>query len=111
MKHPKDTYYKRIIQSSRWQMVRNKYIREHPICENCHDNLAEVVHHRVPLMRFRDNPVKMEQMAFDEDNLMSCCNKCHEEIHKELGKNRNKKEHVIAYHKELVERAIKEYFE
>ena len=111
MRHPKDTHYKQIIQSQRWQIVRNKYIREHPICECCHDKLAEVVHHIEPLMKFRDDLVKMEQMAFDEENLMSCCNACHEELHKQMGKNKNKLEHAIAYHKEKLESFYKNYFE
>ena len=110
MKYQADTAYKKLIQSSRWTKVRNIYIKEHPTCEIC-GKPAVCVHHREPLNRFRNDPIKMEIMCFSEDNLQSLCFDCHERVHRELGKNKNKKEHVKEYHKEILERAIKEYFE
>ena len=110
MKYQADTAYKKLIQSSRWTKVRNIYIKEHPTCEIC-GKPAVCVHHREPVNRFRNDPIKMEIMCFSEDNLQSLCFDCHERVHRELGKNKNKKEHVKEYHKEILERAIKEYFE
>jgi 5-methylcytosine-specific restriction endonuclease McrA len=69
------------------------------------------VHHRVPLMLFRSNPERMEQMAFDESNLMTCCRECHEKLHTILGKNKNKREHAEELHKERLKNFYKNYFE
>lgn len=97
----KDTNYKKLIQSSRWGKVRNKYIKSHPTCECC-GRLATEVHHRIPLMRYRNDPLRMEMLAFDEDNLISVCHDCHEKLHIELGKNKNKREHSKQLHEEQV---------
>jgi len=110
VRYVKDTLYKRLIQSKRWQQVRNRYLKEHPACERC-GKPGEEVHHIKNLMQFREDPIKMEQMAFDDENLMTCCHECHQKLHYEMGKNRNKAEHAAAYHKEKLDNFYKEYFE
>jgi 5-methylcytosine-specific restriction protein A len=110
MKYSTDTLYKQLIQSKEWQRVRNRYIREHPTCEIC-GKLAVCVHHRKPLNWYRNNPDRMRQLCFDEDNLQALCFDCHERVHRELGKNKNKKEHAAAYHKEKLDNFFKEYLE
>ena len=110
MKYNQDTLYKKLIQSPRWFRLRNYYIREHPTCEVC-GKPAFCVHHRIPLNRFRNDPEKMEQMCFNEDNLQSLCFEDHERIHKELGKNKNRKKHAEEYHKEKLDNFYKNYFE
>ena len=110
MKYCQDTNYKKLIQSKRWMQVRNKFIREHPICERC-GKLATEVHHRVPLNRFRNDPFKMEQMAFDEDNLQSLCHVCHRQAHVELDSYKNRRENSKAYHEEKLNTFRKNYFE
>ena len=110
MRYSTDTAYKKLIQSSRWGKVRNQYLKDHPTCEIC-GKPAVCVHHRVPLNRFRDDLVKMEQMCFDIENLQSLCFEDHEKVHMEFGKNKNKKEHAEAYHKEKLKNFYKNYFE
>ena len=106
MKYIKDTYYKELIQSPRWRRVRNLYLHQHPICERC-GKLATEVHHINNLMLYRDDPIKMEQMAFDEDNLMALCHDCHNKVHTEMGKNKNRVKNAEAYHKEKLENFLK----
>ena len=58
-----------------WQVIRDRYISEHPLCEVCKRNgkltPAEEVHHIKPLSQGGTNA---------EDNLMSLCKVCHSEI-------------------------------
>ena len=58
-----------------WQVIRDIYISEHPLCEVCKRNgkltPAEEVHHIKPLSQGGTNA---------EDNLMSLCKVCHSEI-------------------------------
>lgn len=107
----KDPNYVRLIQSTRWRKLRNQYLQEHPICERCHQYLATEVHHIVPLTKFKSDPVKMEQMAFDEDNLQSVCHDCHVKAHIELQKYKYNISNSQKYHKEQVQDFFKNYFE
>lgn len=71
-------YAKRYGQA--WRKVRERYAKEHPLCERCLDEgrltLMDEVHHIVPVSRGGTN---------DEANLMSLCHSCHTKIHHELG--------------------------
>ena len=64
-----------------WQKVRNRHIRQYPLCELCKRQgkyvTANLVHHIKPIADGGTN---------DENNLMSLCVSCHEKIHR-----RNKK--------------------
>ncbi|MBR3288347.1 MAG: HNH endonuclease [Lachnospiraceae bacterium] len=68
---------------SRWDKVRNIYIKEHPLCEEClkenKSNIARIVHHIKPIEDGGD------KYAFD--NLMSVCDSCHQKIHTRLKKS------------------------
>ena len=60
---------------SEWRKVRKRYVRLHPLCEEClkHDRLVPVeeVHHILPLADGGTN---------DFSNLMSLCKSCHSAI-------------------------------
>lgn len=60
---------------SGWRRIRDKYISEYPLCEECrkHSKLtpAEEVHHIIPLAKGGTHA---------EDNLMSLCTPCHSAI-------------------------------
>lgn len=88
MKHSKKKEYQRIVWSSKWQQLRAMYKAQHPVCEMCEKNgkttLAKVVHHVVPVEDAKD-AATMEALAYDWNNLMSLCDKCHEKIHHDLG--------------------------
>lgn len=58
-----------------WKRIRDRYIKEHPLCEECskQDKLtpAEEVHHILPLSRGGTHAI---------NNLMSLCKSCHSKI-------------------------------
>lgn len=75
--------------SRAWQRLREWYITNHPLCENCQRYLlsepATEVHHKKP---FRLGKTKEEKwdLFLDVDNLESLCNSCHHKIHEEINK-------------------------
>ena len=58
-----------------WKRIRDRYIKEHPLCEICQKEdkltLAEEVHHVVPLSKGGTHA---------EENLMALCTRCHSTI-------------------------------
>ena len=58
-----------------WKRIRDRYIKEHPLCEECRRQgrltPAEEVHHVLPLSHGGTNSM---------DNLMSLCTSCHSRI-------------------------------
>ncbi|WP_027718763.1 HNH endonuclease [Desulfovirgula thermocuniculi] len=62
---------------SRWQRVREMYLRRHPLCELCEQEgritPATIVHHK--------QPIKHGGHALDMENLMSVCRECHIRLH------------------------------
>ena len=58
-----------------WKRLRDKYIKQHPLCERC-GAIATEVHHIVPIIEGGKN--------HSIDNLMSVCESCHKEIHREM---------------------------
>jgi len=73
-----------VYNSTRWRKLRTIKIANDPLCEVCLSKdiitAAEQVHH---IHRFSDSTTEDEKisLAFDYDNLMSICSKCHTEIH------------------------------
>ncbi|MDD4291045.1 MAG: HNH endonuclease signature motif containing protein [Clostridia bacterium] len=63
-----------------WKRIRNHYIKQHPLCEECKRNgkltVATEVHHIVPLGNGGTH---------DDKNLMSLCKPCHSRITAESG--------------------------
>lgn len=59
----------------RWKRIRDRYIKGHPLCEECqkHGRLTPVeeVHHILPLSKGGSN---------NPENLMSLCKSCHSAI-------------------------------
>lgn len=80
-----------IYNKQQWKKLRNSYIAEHPLCEECMKKgkitPAEEVHHKIP---FLSGSTYQEQinLAYDYNNLMSVCSKCHADLHKELNSQR-----------------------
>ena len=69
-----------IYNTDRWRKLRLNYLMYNPICERCNEVLATDVHHinKIPKT---DNLVLMQQIGFDENNLMSLCRECHKIKH------------------------------
>lgn len=96
MRYWHDREYKQIIHSPRWADLRRRYIREHPMCEECWrrgiwDSMATEVHHKRPITEGRTLAEK-ERLAFDWNNLQSLCHACHLEAHRQLRHAKRKKE-------------------
>lgn len=82
---------KHVYSTTRWQRVRKAYFMEHPLCERClaegsegRTKETEEIHHIIPLKTCNGDLNYLLQLAFDYDNLMAVCQKCHEEIHAEM---------------------------
>jgi len=58
-----------------WKRIRDRYIKAHPLCEECEKQglivPAEEVHHILPVSKGGTN---------DFDNLLSLCKRCHSAI-------------------------------
>lgn len=69
-----------------WKRIRDRYIKAHPLCEECERNgrikAAEEVHHIQPLSKGGGN---------ETSNLMALCKSCHSRITAESGDRWNKK--------------------
>lgn len=63
-----------------WKRIRDRYIKTHPLCEECQRQgrltPAEEVHHIIPLANGGSN---------DKENLMSLCKSCHSRITAQSG--------------------------
>ena len=63
-----------------WKRIRDRYIQEHPLCEQCLADgkavLAEEVHHKLPISR---------GVTHARSNLLSLCRSCHNKIHHDMG--------------------------
>lgn len=63
-----------------WRKIRNRYIKAHPLCEECLKQglytPAQEVHHILPLSHGGSNAA---------ENLMALCKPCHSRITVEMG--------------------------
>ncbi|MDW7685227.1 MAG: HNH endonuclease [Bacillota bacterium] len=63
-----------------WKKIRDRYIKTHPLCEECHRKgrltPAEEVHHIIPLANGGGN---------NKENLVSLCKSCHSRITAQSG--------------------------
>jgi 5-methylcytosine-specific restriction enzyme A len=57
-----------------WQRLRKWKLQRTPICEQCNRSAAVLVHHIEPIKARPD-------LRLTVNNLMSCCNHCHERLH------------------------------
>lgn len=90
-----DDRYGHLITSRRWLAVRRRQLTDHPLCERCREKSiltpATCVHHVVPV----ESGGTMEAMAalcYNPANLQSLCQKCHNEIHTEMGSRSRQKQ-------------------
>jgi 5-methylcytosine-specific restriction protein A len=79
--------YQHIYQDKRWKFIVAARKRENPLCQRCEAKNKvkplDEIHHIIPFDTGR-TPEEVEALAFDYDNTMSVCEKCHEALHKEL---------------------------
>lgn len=67
-----------------WKRLRNTFLSQHPLCEECLKREivkeAEHVHHRYFWDSFNTEELKWQKFL-DENNLMSLCSNCHYAMH------------------------------
>lgn len=73
-----------LYNSKKWKRLRAAYFMQHPLCEYCLEKgvtrQTEEIHHKIPILRGRDL-LEMQSLAYDANNLVALCSKCHHEIH------------------------------
>ena len=84
--------YRSLYGTTQWSNIRNRYRREHPICECCeyagYIEAMSDVHHIIPFSTGY-NRDEQYMLMIDEDNIVSVCRQCHNDIHNILYKNKN----------------------
>lgn len=89
-----------------WYNLRNAYIAEHPICENClkHGLVVPAVHvHHKRIISSGYDKDAMRSLTLNENNLMSLCRSCHDKMH------RIAKEKGLSYIDECLPTVLEEY--
>lgn len=83
----KDPRYIRLIQSKAWRNLRDRKLRDQPLCEHCQREgrlvPATEVHHAVPVETAR-TAEGMRMLMFTPGNLVSLCHDCHAAAHRRL---------------------------
>ena len=81
----KDVTYRRLIQAKEWRTLRNAYLSEHPMCEECLAQgryvAANCVHHIVPVESAKDEQTA-RTLCYSVSNLRALCLEHHSEIHR-----------------------------
>ena len=82
----RDPKYQRLLNSKRWKMLRQEYLRAHPLCERCkaegYVRSAIDVHHKVPV-ESAHTLQEMEALCYDWNNIQALCIPCHAKTHKD----------------------------
>lgn len=87
-KENKSLIYKNIYNTKRWQKLRQSYLIDNPLCEECLKKgkkgkivPSTIVHHIIPISTAGDNVDKMIELGFNYYNLEALCEECHKEKH------------------------------
>lgn len=84
-RHGADRYVHQLYNTQTWRHLREAHLMLHPTCCRCAQqgvtSPATEVHHITPISSAGDNPLAMQQLAYDPQNLMSLCERCHHEMH------------------------------
>lgn len=77
--------YRQLMSSKEWRTLRNSYLQQHPLCEECerkgYVTAARCVHHKTPVESGHSES-ECRDLAFRPTNLMALCFQCHADIHK-----------------------------
>lgn len=82
-----DNQSSKYYNSKGWANLRNAYIVNHPLCEEClkEDIItpAQHVHHKIEFLRGSSDGERWN-LLLDPENLESVCVNCHHKLHKNL---------------------------
>lgn len=108
----KDFNYRRMINSSRWLLLRKQKLSSNPLCQDCESEgkivAASEVHHVIPCESAK-SVMEMEKLMYDYNNLRSLCHDCHVMTHKRMSSH--SKKNVMDNVKANVRRFVSRYFE
>ena len=80
----KNLYRKNYYLTKKWILLRDAKRLEEPLCEVCkYKNITSLmaeVHHIIPI-KSGITPIEQEFLAYDIDNLLCLCVKCHNDLH------------------------------
>lgn len=83
-KEPKENISQKYYNNKGWRILRNSYIRKHPLCEICLSKgivkPAEEVHHKQFILSGCSEAERI-QLLTSEQNLLSVCKECHNKLH------------------------------
>lgn len=95
-----------VYDSSLWKRMRLAHLRNEPLCEIClmegRVTLATEVHHINSFLN-AETTEERDELAFQDSNLMSLCDSCHQRCHSGDLKGTKTKEEIEARIKELRE--------
>lgn len=95
-----------LYNTKQWKRLRNWYIMQHPLCENCSKyglvTPATQVHHK-KIINSGQTLDEMKSIAYDADVLQSLCSSCHNKMH------RIARERGLFYIDECIPDVLEEY--
>lgn len=72
-----------IYNTATWRNLRKAHLQYHPLCYMCQQKGiikgGDQVHHLISPFQFQG--LKRNELAYDADNLITLCSKCHSELH------------------------------
>ena len=87
----RDPQYQRLLNRKLWKTLRMLYLQRYPLCERClregRVRSAIDVHHKTPVETARTLS-EMEALCYRWTNLEALCIPCHQEVHRQLGKDK-----------------------
>ncbi len=75
----KSRFLRHIYNSKHWKTLRKEYLQSFPLCECCGAEATQV-HHKKRFSSGKSHK-EIEKLAYDWNNLMSVCNRCHKNAH------------------------------
>lgn len=64
-----------VYEHSRWRRLSATLRLQHPVCQQCGNDLTVAVHHKVPIEQ-------APHLAFELHNLLCVCRACHDAAHR-----------------------------
>lgn len=89
VKNGKNAYIAHLYNSQKWVKLRNAHLMQNPLCKHCLDNgritAGEEIHHVIPISHGKTLE-EQTYLAFNAENLITLCKKCHKKIHNKMKK-------------------------
>lgn len=88
----RNSKWNKYYQNKRYKNLRDWYMREHPLCQDClfHGRSvpAEELHHIRPISTGKTEEERMQLLLDYEHNWVALCSECHDKRHAQLNNNK-----------------------